>query len=168
MSPTLVLRYSHTDNGNCRVMFNDDDRRVYCLQQTDYRAGLFDFFVCTDDGETSHPVPLSVVLHLPLPAPADGDESTLKAARKWLSASIANNHPQPVEIAMGELAGVVKRFPRETDAEYLRRVHSVLVRSSRALRLANEVATTHRLVSLDQNPKGWLDILAFACADYKQ
>lgn len=73
-----ALKLRNTDNGNCRVYYTSDDKRLYCFQES-FR-GRFELLVCSRDGEPSH-----TVCHISVPLdklPAE-ECSTSKAFVAW-------------------------------------------------------------------------------------
>ena len=71
-----VLKFSHTDNGNCRVYYRVG-RNVRCFQED--RPGEFIYYACSKDGEPE----FECKTRMPLNRMPDDDSATARAFRKW-------------------------------------------------------------------------------------
>jgi len=72
------MKLQRTENGNCRVYYRDDARRLVCFQET-FR-GRFELLACSSDGEPSHPIAHEDVVLDKLPA---DDCATSRAFIAW-------------------------------------------------------------------------------------
>jgi hypothetical protein len=71
-----MLKFSHTDNGNCRVYYRNGSR-VRCFQED--RPGEFVFYVCSKDGEPD----FEGVQGMPLDRLPSDDSITARNFRAW-------------------------------------------------------------------------------------
>lgn len=72
------IKFHRTDNGNCRVYYRDEARRLVCFQES-FR-GRFELLACSSDGEPSHPIAHEAVTLDKLPA---DDCATSRAFIAW-------------------------------------------------------------------------------------
>lgn len=87
---TTALKLVNTDNGNCRVYYKSEAKRLFCFQESS--RGRFELLVCSRDGEPSHPVAHSSVQLDKLPAE---ECSTSKAFVTWYT-SLQQKEGDPV------------------------------------------------------------------------
>ena len=90
------LEFDGTDNGNCRVYYRartepNQRKAVYCFQIESYRAKSFQLYRCSKDGEPSHAAFLHGFSHIDMP---EGDESTARDLRAWLTINAGEYTPQ--------------------------------------------------------------------------
>jgi hypothetical protein len=79
-----ILKFSHTDNGNCRVYYKLG-RSVRCFQED--RPGEFTYYTCSKDGEPDSEAKAPAIDVLPT-----DDSATAVAFRKWYDATFWQRH----------------------------------------------------------------------------
>lgn len=79
----MLLALDQTDNGNCRVYYRDEGKRLLCFQEAG--RGRFELFRCSRDGEPDHDIKHDAVTINSLPT---DDSSTANAFRLWAGTSV--------------------------------------------------------------------------------
>lgn len=80
----LSIASPGTDNGNCRVYYRDDAKRILCFQEES--RGKFKLYRCTRDGEPSHDIMHTFVEVDALPT---DDSSTAREFIAWAQSHIS-------------------------------------------------------------------------------
>ena len=64
----MEMKFHSTDVGYCRVYWKHG-LQLYCIQE-EY-TGVYDFLICSSDGEPCTPVPLGAKVFEPIPDPTE-------------------------------------------------------------------------------------------------
>ncbi|QHF00711.1 hypothetical protein LCG56_28555 (plasmid) [Pseudomonas cannabina pv. alisalensis] len=83
-----LLTLHHTDNGNCRIYFKDNAKRLVCFQPA-HLKGQFSLLACSRDGEPSHNIEFSGYIIDRMPGASDG--ATAVQFRTWYLASASDS-----------------------------------------------------------------------------